>query len=174
MLAVARISPFRCAACGFRFLSFHPGVRYRRRRVQGRGPERPATGRPCVLEYGDRRVLGQVVEFSVRGCAITTAAAPDIGSLVGLVVRPAPTMPPLRLAPATVRSVLSGRVGLAFEQFDDDSIARLGCALLAAHGCPSSLSDVARRSSRAWLRGALAPIVAAMFLLAALAVGYVR
>lgn len=83
-------------------------------------------------------------------------------------------MPPLRLAPATVRSVRSGRVGLAFEQFDDDSIARLGCALLAARGCPSSLSDVARRSSRAWLRGALAPIVAAMFLLAALAVGYVR
>lgn len=63
VLTLAWISPFRCAACGFRFLAFHPGVRYRRRRVQRRARERFAIGGPCVVEYEGERIAGQAVDL---------------------------------------------------------------------------------------------------------------
>lgn len=169
VLALACISPFRCAACGFRFLAFHPGVRYRRRRVQRRAPERFAIGGPCVLEYEGERVAGQVVDLSMRGCAVTTDAAPPIGARVALTVQPAAGAPPLTLATATVRSVLPGRLGLEFEDLDQAAMSRLGSAVLAARGYAPGFVGGGRRGSRSRRSGALWRIAAAALIIAALA-----
>ncbi len=106
------VSPFRCQACGHRFLTFRLGRHYppvTERRTHERIPVKLA------LAFSGGRISGDgvVINISLGGCLVETTTpvrADDIFHLKLFVNR---EEPPLEVA-VMVRSISSRRVGMKF------------------------------------------------------------
>jgi PilZ domain len=113
LLSVLQICPFRCQVCSHRFLAFSLGRSYPTHTVDRREHVRIPVQMELAFSGGRIRGEGQVVNLSIGGCMIETAAPVQLDDIYHLELIIADNQPPLVL-PAIVRSIGGERVGLKF------------------------------------------------------------
>ena len=140
LLSAFAVYPFRCQVCGRRFRAVQVGRRQTLQTPERRDWDRHVLHRPATLMIRDgERADGEVVELSVAGCTVTTAARVPEGASVRAELGLVAGAPPIVVEAATVRSVGAGRVGLAFARLEPRELERLRevvAALLAGRPDP--------------------------------------
>ncbi len=124
LLSLFYIYPFRCQACGYRFLALRWGRRYTRLREERREHERLALSVPVMLSGVSGVAPGRVTEISIDGCTVATEAPLSEGALVQMMLHVTPGAAPIAVE-AAVLGVLPHGGGLHFVRIQPEEGDRL-------------------------------------------------
>jgi hypothetical protein len=114
VLSLFYVYPFRCQACGHRFLALRWGVRYTRLPEERREYERLPLSVPVMLSGAAGAAPGRVTEISIDGCTVETEAPLSEGALMQVMLHPTPGAPPIAVEAAVVHGLLPNGGGLHF------------------------------------------------------------
>lgn len=115
VLSLLTIYSYRCQLCGHRFSAFSG----RRRVPPRRGFQRlavsyPVWFRPEAAAEESPSFEGTLVNLTIRGCRLRSAAPPPVGAQVTIEFQPSPFSLPITIDSAVVRSSSPAGVGLRF------------------------------------------------------------
>ena len=134
LLSLFYVYPFRCQACGHRFLALRWRVRYTRLPEERREYERLPLSVPVMLSGVDGTAPGRATEISLDGCTVETEAPLSEGALVEVMLHLAPGTPPIAVEAAVVHGLLPHGGGLHFVRIqpaERDRLRQLVAGLLA-------------------------------------------
>lgn len=125
LISLFYVYPFRCQLCGHRFQLLQWGVNYKRIEEDRREYERMAVSFPATFAVRGVNGRGVVVDISIAGCSFRTEAQLAEGNIVSMELEVANETHPIHVEAAVVRSILSGRAGVEFLQFENGERERL-------------------------------------------------
>ncbi len=125
-LSLVYVYPFRCQACGHRFLALRWRRRYTRLPDERREYERLSLSVPVMLAGGTGAAPGRVTEISIDGCTVETEAPLSEGALVQLTLHVTPGEAPIAVEAAVVHGVRPHGGGLHFVRIQPGERNRLG------------------------------------------------
>lgn len=115
MLKVLTLYPMRCQLCGHRFRIWLGQYRMSQRRNYERVRLNcPGWFRPEGAPETQQSDHGMIANLSIRGCLLRTSRRLPLGTSVSLEFQPSPTVFPITIDCATVRSHARTGVGLRF------------------------------------------------------------
>jgi len=135
LVSLARLYPFRCQVCTYRFRALRFGMQRSAQVPDRRQYQRIAAGFAAFLD-GQQRREEQVKDFSMGGCTLQAGAALSEGTFLHLLLQTSDREPPIRVDTAIVRSVRSRSVGLQFLEFpagEKDRLSQFVYSLLVGH-----------------------------------------
>ncbi|MGH7308206.1 MAG: PilZ domain-containing protein [Candidatus Rokuibacteriota bacterium] len=126
LLSLVYVYPFRCQACGRRFLALRWRRRYTRLPEERREYERLSLSVPVMLTGEAGAAPGRVTEISIDGCTVETEAPLAEGALVRMTLHATPGQAPIAVEAAVVHGVLPHGGGLHFVRIQPAERDRLG------------------------------------------------
>ena len=158
-LSAVDVYPFRCPACGNRFLAFRSGhrspIRHGRRATFARvavaipcelGPRDGAAGVDEPVAVPLDRAAAFITDLTVNGAAVATDASLATDTKVSVTLRPSTQAEPIVIEEAVVRWTQPGRVGVGFVAMGANERARL--TRLSARGYARAMTRVRRATRR--------------------------
>ena len=125
LVSLFYVYPFRCQLCGHRFKFLQWGIKYKRIEEDRREYERMAASFPVTFDAGAGQGRGLAVDISMAGCTFQTEAELTEGNLLQMRLDVPEETSPVRVEAVIIRSLLAGRVGVEFVQFENDERERL-------------------------------------------------
>lgn len=125
LLSLLYVYPFKCQLCGERFRAVQWGVRYVRVREDRREYDRMELSFPVSFAASGVSGEGEMLSFSMGGCSFSTAAALPVGAILRMQLNITPSIAPVRIDAAVVRSAGPGRAGVEFLRWPEGERERL-------------------------------------------------
>lgn len=117
LMSVLYLYPFRCQLCGHRFNHRQWGVRYVSVKDDRREYDRIATSFPVSISGENIEANGNVIDISMGGCTLSTAAELTRGTVITLGLQLSKELLPVIVDAAVIRNVRTNNAGTEFLRF---------------------------------------------------------